>query len=153
MRKAGEGPNGPLQGLYRLWGIRYLSWIHRLFITNSTGGGEWEDLADSTIVARRNKNKKTIKILIDTGMLLRALSIGNPGNRFEFIRYGVRVGFGGPARHPDGKATILDIAKFHQTGGGNLPARPILHEPDKDFIDFMVVTASAKLKRLLGGRE
>lgn len=71
-------------------------------------------------------------ILRDTGRLFNALNasataadgaitVGIPG--------GVRVGIGGPARHGQDNATIGEIAHYHQRGGVNLPARPIIVPP------------------------
>jgi hypothetical protein len=70
-----------------------------------------------------------ISILRDTGTLLAALLPtfqGVPGSLEEMIDGGIRVGYGGPGAHPKGKATIADIASFHQIGSGRLPRRPII---------------------------
>jgi hypothetical protein len=55
----------------------------------------------------------------------------------EGIPFGVRVGYGGPARHPKAEMTVADLARFHQTGGGHLPARQIIVPPDDRTIQLM----------------
>ncbi|MCH7813907.1 MAG: hypothetical protein IID40_07790 [Planctomycetes bacterium] len=112
--------------LPRRWGARYSAFVRRRFTRQ--GDGSWRKLSPATIKARRGKGKGA-KILRDTGTLLAALTIGAPGNLFKLIRGGIRFGFSG-MRHPKGKASIRDIAVFHETGAGNLPKRPILVPPD-----------------------
>jgi hypothetical protein len=74
-----------------------------------------------------------VSILRDTGVLFAALNptfIDAPGQFQMDVDGGVMVGIGGPGAHPDGKATIADIAGFHQAGGGHLPQRTIIVQPD-----------------------
>lgn len=153
---------GPLNGVYRQWGTRYLAWTRKLFVIKSKGGAadgvKWPDLAASTIAARRaatRKHKKTrgsgyrkrgpgsYAILRDTGVLLKALWLGSPGNLFRILYRGVRIGFANVKRHRDGNLTIQEIAKRHQRGGKNLPKRQILHWPDSQLQREML----ADLKR------
>lgn len=124
-----------IQSAYKQWGIRYLAWTKRLFAKNSSGAGDWPRLKRK----RRRGSTTAAKILRDTGTLFKALTVGNAGNLFKRLRNGVRVGFGGPSRHPSGKATIADIAKFHQTGEGPLPKRKILHQPDGNLARLMLM--------------
>jgi hypothetical protein len=146
---AAAGFGGPIGRAIKQWGVRYLTETKRRFVKNSGGGGEWPGLKKITkrraTGTRRRKvdskerkaAEKKVKILRDTGTLFRALSIGNPGNLFKRIRGGVRVGFGGPSKHPDGEATIRDIAVFHDEGKGDLPKRQILHKPTPEFVKMM----------------
>ena len=60
-----------------------------------------------------------------------------PGALQEDISFGVRVGYGGPSKHPGGKASIADIAGFHDSGAGNLPERKIIVVPDTRTLDAM----------------
>ena len=53
-----------------------------------------------------------------------------PGQLEKPLVGGIRVGFGGPAKHPSGRATIADIASFHHEGTAILPARRILEDID-----------------------
>lgn len=63
---------------------------------------------------------------------------GKPGQLEEHVSFGVKVGFGGPGRYVGGgKATIADIASFHQKGGPSLPKREIVVAPDSTTISAM----------------
>lgn len=68
----------------------------------------------------------SVKILIDTGTLFNTLSLGKPGAMFEQLEDGVQMGIDSSAKHPDGKATLGEIAVWHSTGAGNLPKRRML---------------------------
>ena len=136
---------GPIGTMFKQIGALYLTFIRRNFVRMSRGG--WKALAASTIKARRGGKRratrsprartktttrgsaKNVSILRDTGILLNALTVGAPGNLFRGIRSGIRVGFGGPAKHPGGKTTIKDIAVAHDEGRG-VPKREILVKPD-----------------------
>jgi len=128
-----RGDSPEMQAVFRQWGSRYLAFVRRRFAANSRGGGDWKPLARSTVKARRGGRKgrkRRVAILRDTGTLFNALTVGMPGNLYRLIRHGIRVGFSGATRHPKGKATIRDIAHFHDTGAGRLPKREILVPPD-----------------------
>lgn len=156
------GTAGPLRPVFKKWGVRYLGWTRRMFLEKSRGGSAdgvtWPPLkqisyrratgsrlrgvsgkAASRLKAKRERGR--VAILRDTGTLLKALTPGDPGNKFDFVRHGVSVGFGGPTKHPSGgKATIRDIAVFHDQGEGKLPRRQILHKPDAAMVQFMLRT-------------
>lgn len=143
------GGNGPIRAGLRQWGGRFRAFLRERFVEFSRGGGDWPDLADSTKKARMHARAgardsagrligkgaakgRTFAILRDTGTLLNALDVtfsSKPGQLQEDIPFGVRVGYGGPGRYPNGKATIADIASFHQTGGPHLPCRKIIVDP------------------------
>ena len=98
------------------------------------------------------KNAGRVTILRDTGTLFNVLSpefVGAPGQLEEQIPFGVTVGFGGPAIHPKGKATIAAIAAFHQDGGPRLPQRRILVEPDPALIELMAGDMTIALQRIM----
>lgn len=82
------------------------------------------------------------RILWDKGLLLGALRpqfVVGRGQLQEQLRNGIRVGYGGPTKHPNGDgATIADIAHFHQTGEGTVPVREIIVEPDMVTTQGMV---------------
>ncbi|RLC38157.1 hypothetical protein DRH27_02965 [Candidatus Falkowbacteria bacterium] len=150
-----------LQPTFRLWGTRYLSETRKRFKKNSDGGGEWQRLKPATIAGRRKGKRRgrssrglasrsgggNVKILQNYGILFKALSVGQPGNLYRLLRRGIRVGFGGPAKHPDGKATIADIAKFHNVGKGNNPKRRILHPPSRELRAFMRMTLARAIDK------
>lgn len=139
------GSSGPLKPVFKQWGIRYLAWIRRLFYIKSRGGTAegvtWKKLSPVTI-RRRNRRSRRVRgdkvqrpkyaILVDRlGTIPKAMIPFQSGNLFKYISGGVRVGFGGGTKHPDGKATIADIARFHNIGAGRrLPKRQILHVPN-----------------------
>ena len=148
-----KSPSPYVKAAYKQWGVRYLAWTKKRFIANSQGGGEWADLAESTIKQRRagsrkhkkksgkgyrKRNPKKVAILRDTNTLLAGLDVGNGGNLFKYINQGVRVGFAGKKHKGSKRATIREVAEFHQNGGKNLPKRQILHKPDKELTTSMV---------------
>jgi len=59
-RQFQAGGNAPpeLYAVYKQWGIRYLAFIKKRFLLNSSGGGSWPPLKPATILARRHKGKK-----------------------------------------------------------------------------------------------
>lgn len=135
---------GPIDAMYKKWGARYLAFVRRRFVKFSRGGGDWAPLDPQTVKRRRKgKGRGGAATLRDTGTLLTALTVGSPGNLFKRTSRGIRVGFGGPSRHPDGKATIADIARFHDAGSGDLPQRSIIVAPDAPTITRMNADAAA----------
>lgn len=91
--------------------------------------------------------------MIDTGTLVGALAVGGPGSLFDVFREGVRVGFSGSRRHPKGKASIADIAHFHNVGAGDLPKREILVEPDNITISGMHDDATRAVRKMMAAAE
>lgn len=88
-------------------------------------------------------------ILRDTGVLLNALTPGTVGSLLQ-PSYGelrVRCGFA-PVPHGDGVTTIQEIAAHHQTGGGKLPQRTILVEPDDATVRGMLNDLSAAITKI-----
>lgn len=88
-------------------------------------------------------------ILRDTGVLLNALTPGTVGSLLQ-PSYGelrVRCGFA-PVPHGDGSTTIQDIAAYHQTGGGKLPQRTILVEPDDATVRGMLNDLSVAFTKI-----
>jgi hypothetical protein len=69
-----------------------------------------------------------------------------PGSVNELIDGGVRVGFGGSASHPEGFATIAQIASYHQVGGGRLPKREIIVQPTSALLEAFVSDLERALK-------
>lgn len=145
------GGRGPLRPVFKQWGIRYLAWTRRLFYIKSRGGTaegvKWADLAPRTLRKRSRRSRRVrgargkmrYAILVDKiGTIPKAMAPYASGNLFKYIPYGVRVGFGGPAKHPEQVVTIADIAKAHNVGKGeHLPRRQILHVPNRTLIVSM----------------
>lgn len=140
-------PNSPMDQCLKQWGTRYLTGMGRRYDKASRSpGAPWRDLAPATKKARRGPRKTTgrrtkaagrarkFSILKDLGLVRNGLNVGQPGNVYRRDQKAILVGYGGPRKHKKGvkgsKATIADIAMFHQTGEGNLPKREILVIPD-----------------------
>ena len=141
--------NGPIRAVFRQWAARYRSFIQERFVRNSRGGG-WQPLSPKTI-ARRRGGGTNAAILRDTGTLFMAMTptFGRPGGIQKDVPFGVTVGYGGPSKHPKGAASIADIAHFHQSGAGNLPARPIIVEPDARVQEQMAGDMERGIGRLV----
>jgi hypothetical protein len=143
---------GAMRRAFTVCGVIFRSWAKERFTEYSRGGGDWAPLAESTKRGRRKGTGRKIEVtkggttstktiggetyatLIDTGTLIGGLDpVLNPqrGAMEDEIPGGIRVGFGGAARHPKGEsASIADIAHFHQAGAPpSLPARKIIDEP------------------------
>lgn len=128
---------GPFRKLYKQWGARYRGFVRTRFVRFSRGGGSWPKLKSK----RRRGALGAAAILRDTGTLFAALQpvfIGSPGAIEQDIEFGIRVGYGGPHKHPSGAGvSIADIASFHQVGAGALPRREIIVAPDNTTIAAM----------------
>ena len=156
-----RGERGPMDVAFKQWGFLYLGYIRRLFIKNSRGGGEWADLAPSTKRSRRGGRRrktksrrartkttsrgtgKVFRILRNTGILQKAMSIGGAGNLHTRIRGGIRVGFSDTVKHPDTDFSMAKLAATHDQGNpkGKLPQRIILQEPNGSL--------SSRMKRVV----
>lgn len=154
-RKIGQGASGPIGAMLKQWGVRYLRFTRARYLRESGGGGSWDDLAESTKKQRRGKKSRRtkskrartktttrgtgtkFKILQDTRVLYKGLAVGGRGNLLKVSGTYVRAGFAKGRRHGKGKATIRDIAMFHQEGKGDLPKREILVMPDRKTIAGM----------------
>lgn len=140
------------RSVFNGWAARYRGFARERFSRLSRGvGGEWPALKPATI-ARRRKGKgpgSAASILIDSGTMFAALDpqVQRPGALEDPLRNGIRVGFGGPDRHPTGDATIADIAGFHQLGAGTLPKREIIVEPPTIVTEAMAMDVTNYWKR------
>jgi hypothetical protein len=124
---------GPFNPVFNAWGERYLAQARQQYRANSGGG--WTPLAPRTVAERTRLGFGPDRpILVRLGVLFRALTRGAPGNLFLRIPGGIRVGFGGAARHPGyagrpGRIPIAAIGRIHDAGGGNNPRRQIINPP------------------------
>jgi hypothetical protein len=172
-----NGGTGPVADALKLWAVRYRSFAQARFDIYSRGGGDWRALSAATIKKRRKGTKSNVlklkelrskkadstviqpTILRDTGLLFNALApvfAEAPGAIEENIKFGVRVGYGGPQRHflsgSKEIATIADIASFHQVGSSKLPQRKIIVDPPpyilSQMADDMVKALDVLAKRL-----
>jgi len=127
-----------------------------------TGKGRLGKVGVAQLAAKalkRGKRGGLISILRDTSDLFGALDPvwhGNPGGLEQDIPFGVRVGFGGQARHESAPMTIADLAEIHHSGKGNVPARKIIVDltPDQPgavrTISGMTTDMNVALVELLG---
>jgi len=148
--------NGPIRKAINQWGYRFRAEMQQRFAKFSKGGGKWPPLSQRTLKARRKgKGSGTPAILRDKGLLFTALSpafANIPGQLNKTIPFGVEVGYGGPAAHGSGgKATIADIASFHQVGAGYLPIRTVIESPSRSTISDMAADMQRALKKLSDG--
>lgn len=149
---------GPIRGAIRQWGVRYRAAMQTRYNRFSRGGGNWPTLAASTLRGRRGPRRgaqgpRRVSILRDTGLLFNALDPQfSPGRGAiqEDVPFGVTVGFGGPAKYPEGRASIADVAAFHQNGGRRLPKREILVAPDTRTTQLMGQDMQRGIDRALG---
>lgn len=124
---------GPFNGVFNAWGERYLAQARTQYRSNAGGG--WTPLAPRTVAERTRLGFGPDRpILVRLGVLFRALSRGAPGNLFRRIPGGIRVGFGGSARHPGygrrgRRPEIAYIGRIHDAGRGNNPVRQIINPP------------------------
>jgi hypothetical protein len=148
-----NGQIGPVHSALKLWAVRYRSFAQIRFDLYSKGGGDWQQLALSTIKKRRQGTVSNVKklrqirqnqapkyagavstggvysILRDTGLLFGALDPifqGAPGAIQDEIPFGIRVGYGGPQRYTIGnKQSTATIADIAEFHQlGNLPKLP-----------------------------
>jgi len=145
-----SGFNSPFRNMLEQWGERYLSYAQNHFLKSSRGGGDWPALKPATIRQRRKgKGKGKPSILYDTGMLFRALTRGQRGNRFDIKGYSVTVGYAGNSRHRKGKLTIKELAEIHNEGKGHVPKRQIIIKPDGRLLHQMRNDAKRATRRAL----
>lgn len=91
-------------------------------------------------------------VLRDTGILLAALTpdLVQKGaledRRARSLE--VRVGYGGDAPHPGADMAIAELARIHDQGLGNVPARPIIVRPDDQSIRMMTREAAEAVKAM-----
>jgi hypothetical protein len=113
------------------------------FVAQSSGGGEWRELAPITQRERKRLGFNPARpILIRLAILITALRPGAPGSASEWTANSLRAGFGGSSIHPGygdkpPSLSIGDIAKIHQEGRGRVPKRRILVEPDAQTLGNM----------------
>lgn len=144
-----QNGNGEVAKALSKWAVRMRGFLQKRFASLSRGGGEWPPLSPRTIAGRR---KGSSSILRDTGTLFAALNPvfdGRAGAIEQRIKYGVRVGYGSPAKHPKSQSmTISQIAEIHQLGLGRNPVRRIIVPPDQATLDAMVKDMELAVSRI-----
>lgn len=166
---------GPMLDMRKQWAFRYRGFSRERFERFSKGGGDWPALKASTIARRRHGGKGRFKrgrkalakakqggggqvsILWDLGQLIGVLSAifaRLPGQLERAVPFGILVGFGGPARKKTRggktqKATIAEIASYHQEGKGNLRVRKILVDPSMTVQNAMAGDAERAIQKII----
>ena len=118
-------------------------WFRR-FDRFSRGGGNWR----STKRRRGSRGRNRAKILRKTQTLIKALSPVFRGlaGQWEKIRgNSVETGYGGSARHPEAKMTVLSLARIHNDGLGIVP-RQIIVQPNAETRRLMIQDGERILK-------
>jgi hypothetical protein len=140
----------------------YLGDMHRQFVSNGQGGGDWAPLHPFTRAQRNRQGfPPAIPILKRYGLLENVLlDPSAPGRLHQVTNNSLIDGFGGPDVHPKypdgsgGDVTIAQVAGFHQFGRGSM-YRPILREPTADLLtrmtDPIVVGIRAMIRKSIGG--
>lgn len=142
-----------IRDVLKKWAVRYRSFAQLRFDRFSKGRGDWQPLAPSTLRRRRKGKRKGVRkaaILRNTGTLFAVLDptfTNQPGQLEKNIPFGVTVGYGGPGRYPKGRATIADIASFHQEGGPHLPKRELIVTPDSRTLNAMAGDMTAAFRK------
>jgi hypothetical protein len=136
--------HGGADDLLTTWGRRYLAFLREKFRVNRSGGGSWPPLKETTTKHAKGR----IGILYLTGAIFNALRQGMPGNMFRKIGFGIRVGVGGPAKHPGTDLTIAQLAMIHNDGAGNVPKRQIIYRPDRALYNLLRRDTGRVMRRL-----
>lgn len=131
--------------LLMTFGRRYLAYLRDRFRIFRAGGGDWPPLSPATLKQHRPR----LGMLAVTGAVFNALRPGQPGNLFQRINYGIRVGFGGAAKHPEADATIAQVAIWHDQGTANIPQRRIIVPPDGLLVALMRSDAKRFVEKLM----
>lgn len=112
------------------------------FLHASTGDGTWTPLATSTIKQRQRGGNTTYGGFSFLGKLspaqrLVAVTASNvpiliiTGDKYRSLRVGDTNHFGEQTKDWMSSGSIAPNISYHQQGGGNLPARPIIVPPDE----------------------
>lgn len=94
------------------------------FAAQGWDGEPWIELQPATIAGRRNKDKASIQILRDTGLLLQSLSTEGQYSQWLLNNHQVQWGTNRPG------------ASAHQDGDGHVPKRQFVGVTQSDFEDF-----------------
>lgn len=137
--------NGPIRKALKQWAYRYRAFSRRRYLKQAGGGGAWAPLKQSTV---RRRRKQSNRILIDTATMLGGFDpefIGKPGQVESTVKFGIRVGVGGPAMHPGG-INIGKLYRIHHLGLGRVPPRTLIVSPDQATITGMAQDMKKAMK-------
>ena len=149
--------------LGKAWAKIYYSFALRRFNKYGRGGGDWQQLAPSTLEQRKKPNTRRGHvsgvgvtqgtILRDTGSMAQGLEFKSGAAWSDRHRRGIKVGFGGNRMHGSGKITVRELARIHHFGSParRIPARPIIVQPDQKTFD--ILRRAAKLDMIKRGEK
>jgi hypothetical protein len=126
VRELQSGGSNTTKG-HRRAAEKYRGWLQKRYQKNAMGGGEWPDLAPSTI-KRKKRNKHVI--LVEYMNLYNALSVRRLGKN----QYTVGIFSSAPARRSN--KSLRQIATIHQQGRG-VPRRRIVVMPSSQMLVSM----------------
>jgi len=136
-RELRGGRSREVRGALDEWGRLYADFTKRRFVKFSRGGGNWRQLAQSTIEAKRRRGAANpTRILVDTGLLLGELEPrvgGFSGVRSTKRGMQLRLDMSAMSSSYARGNTTGDVAGYHNTGGGRLPRRQIFIQPTKEL--------------------
>lgn len=104
---------------------RYFKYLRNRFISNSSGGSQWQRLKEDTVERkeRRGIADNPEWVLREYDYLLNSMGVKVVGKQ-------TRVGFVKDRKHPRGK-TIFQLVRIHGRGEGGLPIRQAIGLPNR----------------------
>lgn len=146
LRTGLSGGRTPAFQMLENWGLAALTFLQKRFRKFSAGGGDWKPLAASTLKADKGRR---LGILRKTSAIYFALFKGSAGNVFQVVGRFIRIGFGGPGRHPGSEISVAGLAIIHNTGAGNVPQRKIIVNPDLATVNQMKIDARNAFREMI----
>lgn len=140
IRKGMKGGSGPINKVFKRWAFRYRTFITQRFDRFSGGGGSWPPKIGGGPILR------------ETNTLFNAIQpvfSGASGQLEERKGRSIRVGYGGPGKHPKFAGSVATLAEIHQRGLGNVPARKIIVPPSRAVIQGMKQDLKAGINELI----
>lgn len=149
--------NGPVRAALHEWAAILGRFLTNRWMVFSHGGGNWRKLRPATL-ARKKRLGLLMLILRATDLMFESFApelAKKPGRVTEEVPFGVRVGFGGGMSYPHkrGGPTMAQIARWHQRGAGNLPARKIIAPPDQATVDKMREVMQSAVAEVAGAKH
>ena len=124
--KAGKRLKKDKKVLFVKWSVFGFKDIVQHFKDQSGPKGKWKPLAASTIAARRNKKKSSIKILQDTGSLRGSIRPGIGKTDFQRNRVILFTPIPYALQHDEGKRKESNSISGKNFGTAKIPARPFM---------------------------
>jgi hypothetical protein len=124
--------NQPIRDMLQRWRDYYSAFLVQRYFQYSFGGGDWAQLAESTLAYKR-RHGLLLQILRATDLLFQSFAVmfDKPGAKDK--EFGIKISFGGGTgvSYPGKTITPAEVGMFHQLGGPRLPKRVIIVRPDR----------------------